>query len=102
MACVELGFAVVPKDARLLRSRYFPSKIGGFPAWLDGTNLPSQRDVACAICKGPTVLLLQVSSDSSSALCDCVVCLYRYPSEAQCCDQRQGVPRHLVFKILYV
>lgn len=60
MACVELGFAIEPKDNRLLTSHYFPSKIGGVPAWLDGTNLPSSRDVACGVCKGPTVLLLQV------------------------------------------
>ena len=56
---VELGFAEDPEDSSRLTSAYFPSKIGGKPAWL-GPHLPTPEDLACKKCNKPRVFLLQV------------------------------------------
>lgn len=56
---VELGFAEKPVDLDRLTSPYFPSKIGGKPAWLDH-RLPLSEDLVCRKCNKPRVFLLQV------------------------------------------
>lgn len=56
---VELGFAE-KNDAAKLINRYFPSKIGGKPAWLDVTNLPSATDLSCRVCSLPMTFVCQV------------------------------------------
>ncbi|XP_035220619.1 programmed cell death protein 2-like [Stegodyphus dumicola] len=56
---VELGFA----DKRAswkLSSKYFPSKIGGKPAWLRLKDLPNPADLLCKKCEKPLAFLLQV------------------------------------------
>ena len=62
---VELGFAeeIDTDDAidRLrMSSTFFPSKIGGFPAWLNLQDLPDSSRVLCRICKKPMAFLLQI------------------------------------------
>lgn len=62
---VELGFAeeIVTDDAidRLrISSTFFPSKIGGVPAWLNLQDLPDSRRVLCSICQKPMAFLLQI------------------------------------------
>ena len=56
---VELGFAE-EADRHSLTCRHFPSKIGGKPAWLSLTPLPSPSDIACQSCGNVMVFLLQV------------------------------------------
>ena len=56
---VELGFAEDPEDSSRLTSAYFPSKIGGKPAWLD-PHIPIPEDLVCKKCNKPRVFLLQV------------------------------------------
>ena len=57
---VELGFAENPGEHSGLSSLYFPSKIGGKPAWLDPVGLLPPEDLVCRKCSKPRVLLLQV------------------------------------------
>ena len=57
---VELGFAEEPDDCSRLTSAYFPSKVGGKPAWLDSTHLPVPEDLVCRRCGKPLIFLLQV------------------------------------------
>ena len=57
---VELGFLQKPEDPVVLTSPYFPTKVGGKPAWLDPVNLPSPQQLACQHCGKPCVLLLQL------------------------------------------
>jgi len=45
-----------------LESRYFPSKVGGNPAWLDLANLPKPTELQCRVCGAPSKFLLQVYS----------------------------------------
>ncbi|XP_023327260.1 programmed cell death protein 2 isoform X2 [Eurytemora carolleeae] len=45
-----------------LESRYFPSKIGGKPAWLDLVNLPTPDQLECKQCGIQTKFLLQIYS----------------------------------------
>ncbi|GAV06557.1 hypothetical protein RvY_16523 [Ramazzottius varieornatus] len=56
---VELGYAE-DSPAWKLHRRYFPSKIGGFPAWLDLHSLPLPSDLQCGSCSQPMSYLLQV------------------------------------------
>lgn len=59
MDTVELGF--VKKTALWkLRSKFFPSKIGGKPSWLALKKLPEPSDLTCKTCCNPLVFLLQV------------------------------------------
>ena len=57
---VELGFLEKCDDPKKLTSAYFPSKVGGKPAWLNPALLPSPERLACGECLKPCVLLLQV------------------------------------------
>lgn len=59
MESVELGF-VKKTTAWKLRSKFFPSKIGGKPAWLTLNNLPEPSDLLCKDCGNPYVFLLQL------------------------------------------
>lgn len=57
---VELGF--VEKSAHPLRITcpFFPSKVGGKPAWLNLRDLPDPELLLCKLCGKPTIFLLQV------------------------------------------
>lgn len=65
MACqqdtadIELGFL---ENSALwkLASQFFPSKLGGKPAWLVLKNLPDSTTLKCKSCGKPTVFLLQI------------------------------------------
>ena len=56
---VELGF-LEECESWLLTNTYFPSKVGGKPAWLELENVPSLEDMKCRRCKEPLVFLCQV------------------------------------------
>ncbi|KAL8089332.1 hypothetical protein AgCh_038952 [Apium graveolens] len=57
---VTLGLLEKPKNDWSLLPHFFPSKAGGFPAWLDPINLPSGSSTVCGICGDPLQFLLQV------------------------------------------
>ncbi|XP_068795180.1 programmed cell death protein 2 isoform X2 [Struthio camelus] len=61
-AGVELGFAAAAAagQAWRLRSAYFPSKVGGRPAWLGEAGLPGPAALRCGRCGQPCALLLQL------------------------------------------
>ncbi|KAF4715030.1 Programmed cell death protein 2, partial [Perkinsus olseni] len=56
-----VGYAVKPRKDHLLQRRYFPSKIGGSPAWLDPELLPS-GELTCDSCAKPMAFLAQLYS----------------------------------------
>ncbi|KAI4479058.1 hypothetical protein M0802_014461 [Mischocyttarus mexicanus] len=56
---VDLGF-VEKCESWQLESRFFPSKVGGRPAWLDLKNIPKKEDLECEYCKNPCVFLCQI------------------------------------------
>lgn len=56
---VDLGY-VEECDSGLLTNRYFPSKVGGKPAWLDLKNIPKPKEFVCENCKEPKIFLCQV------------------------------------------
>ncbi|KAG7199397.1 hypothetical protein KM043_014028 [Ampulex compressa] len=39
---------------------FFPSKVGGKPAWLDLKNIPSKKNLECDYCHDPCIFLCQV------------------------------------------
>ncbi|XP_011497016.1 PREDICTED: programmed cell death protein 2 [Ceratosolen solmsi marchali] len=43
-----------------LESRFFPSKVGGKPAWLELKNIPDAKQLACNHCKNPCIFLCQI------------------------------------------
>ena len=59
---VDLGFVNDDCDPRLLKSHYFPSKVGGKPAWLSLNPIPPTDRLTCSKCSGQLVFLMQVYS----------------------------------------
>lgn len=59
MGKVDIGF-VESCEPWEVESRFFPSKIGGKPAWLDLKNLPEFSQIACDYCKSPCIFLCQI------------------------------------------
>ncbi|WZN61061.1 programmed cell death protein 2 [Chloropicon roscoffensis] len=59
---ILLGFSEEPEAPRFLLRHFFPSKIGGQPAWLDPIRLPTNEDnqTKCCGCGGPLSFLLQL------------------------------------------
>ena len=57
---VDLGF-LEPCEEWLLANKFFRSKVGGKPAWLELENLPAVKDLLCGECGEPCVFLCQVS-----------------------------------------
>ncbi|CAL1545453.1 unnamed protein product [Lymnaea stagnalis] len=57
---VKLGFIEDDTDLRLLSSHFFPSKVGGKPAWLSLDPIPDFDDLRCQKCNSTTVFLMQV------------------------------------------
>lgn len=43
----RLGIAEEPEIPEVLQPEFFPSKVGGAPAWLDRRDLPSAEDLRC-------------------------------------------------------
>lgn len=56
---VDLGF-VETCEPWLLTNKFFPSKVGGQPAFLELQNIPKPAELQCKICKEPMILLCQV------------------------------------------
>lgn len=68
-AKMELGFVEEVEDPEELTSPFFPSKVGGKPAWLDLMRVPSVDTLSCSKCGKPLISLLQIQSSPSSS-CD--------------------------------
>ncbi len=64
---MELGFVEEVEDPQELTSSYYPSKVGGKPAWLDQFILPSVDVLTCKKCGKSLVHLLQIQSSSCPA-----------------------------------
>lgn len=61
----QLGFAE-DQEGWLLTNRFFPSKIGGKPAWLELQNIPEAKDLQCDYCNETCVFLCQVYAGSEN------------------------------------
>uniref|UniRef100_A0A182QED0 MYND-type domain-containing protein n=1 Tax=Anopheles farauti TaxID=69004 RepID=A0A182QED0_9DIPT len=56
---VDLGF-LEPCEPWLLTNKFFRSKVGGKPAWLELKNLPKPEELLCGQCNEPLGFLCQV------------------------------------------
>lgn len=62
----KIGLVEAPSIPEALKPEYFPSKVGGDPAWLDPENLPAADDLRCQasvkgeVCGRRLVFLLQI------------------------------------------
>uniref|UniRef100_A0A182Y149 Uncharacterized protein n=1 Tax=Anopheles stephensi TaxID=30069 RepID=A0A182Y149_ANOST len=56
---VDLGF-LEPCEPWLLTNKFFRSKVGGKPAWLELKRLPKPEDLLCGQCNEPLGFLCQV------------------------------------------
>ena len=90
MAEVELGFVEKVSDPELLTSPFFPSKVGGKPAWLDVRNLPAPDSLACRVCSKPPVLLLQIYAPIPERSCTFHKSLFVFMCKDPSCHQHQG------------
>lgn len=57
---VDLGF-LDKCDEWLLTNTFFPSKVGGRPAWLDVESIPSNNRLKCTECEKQLDFLCQVN-----------------------------------------
>lgn len=60
---VDLGF-LEKCDPWLLTNKFFPSKLGGRPAWLDLDKIPQPSEMKCADCDSELTYLCQVSENA--------------------------------------
>ncbi|XP_058460057.1 programmed cell death protein 2 [Malaya genurostris] len=56
---VDLGFLETCEEW-LLTNKFFRSKVGGKPAWLDLKNIPQPKDLLCDECNEPTIFMCQI------------------------------------------
>lgn len=56
---VDIG-VLEPCESWRLKSRFFPCKVGGKPAWLDLENIPSHDKLKCKHCESPCTFLCQI------------------------------------------
>lgn len=56
---VDLGF-LSKCESWLLKNKFFPSKVGGLPAWLDLESIPSNDRLKCGECNQQMLFLCQV------------------------------------------
>lgn len=59
MSDIDLGFAE-ERECAWLTNRYFPSKAGGKPAWLELEKLPNNNELKCEKCQQPKAFLCQI------------------------------------------
>ena len=90
MAEVELGFVEKVSDPELLTSPFFPSKVGGKPAWLDIRNLPAPDSLACRVCGKPPVFLLQLYAPIPERSCAFHRSVFVFMCKDPSCHQHQG------------
>ena len=65
---INLGFLepVDQSDEWELESKYFPSKLGGKPAWLNLKDPPAITEIICPNCKIPRAFLCQIYANIDS------------------------------------
>lgn len=56
---VDIG-VLEKKESLLLHPKFFPSKVGGKPAWLDLNYLCNPKELLCPKCEDPLIFLIQV------------------------------------------
>lgn len=57
---VDIGFLVDDTPSWELQGKFFPSKLGGQPAWLALGKPPTLDQLSCQVCKKPATFLLQI------------------------------------------
>ena len=94
---IELGF-VEKTDDWLLLSHFFPSKVGGKPAWLSLKPLPRFDDLKCGVCGKPCVFLLQAYAPRS----DLDTCFHRtillFMCKDPACSKRNDSANFIVIR----
>ncbi|OWF47269.1 programmed cell death protein 2-like [Mizuhopecten yessoensis] len=92
---VELGF-LEETNPDLLRSQYFPSKVGGKPSWLSLKQLPT--DTHCKSCDKPTIFLMQVYSPDDKVSSAFHRTLFVFVCRDPGCSTRNSNLSFLVFR----
>ena len=57
------------EEPYFLTSKFFPSKIGGKPAWLSLKNIPSIKSILCKKCNTQRIFLMQVYAENDKECC---------------------------------
>ncbi|KAK1443220.1 pcdc2 programmed cell death protein 2 like protein [Babesia gibsoni] len=58
--CVELFAKIAKGDPWKFQRQFFPSKLGGFPAWLEPQCLPLESSLSCQRCSSVMTFVLQL------------------------------------------
>lgn len=100
---VDLGF-IEKCESWLLTNKFFPSKLGGRPAWLDLERIPQTGEIKCADCDGALTYLCQVSI---SVVCDqststSMLAVSSFPTDLRSIGRvRALLPSHHLYFHLY-
>lgn len=62
---IDLGF-LDDCEPYLLTNRYYPSKVGGKPAWLELANIPGAEQLRCPKCQQLMVFFAQLYASHDS------------------------------------
>lgn len=65
---IDLGFLEKCEKPWLLVNTYFPSKVGGRPAWLDVESIPLNDRLKCTECGKQLVFLCQVWNEIQNVI----------------------------------
>ena len=63
---VEVGFTDDLGNPLLFAPEHFPSKVGGHPAWLNPSNLPTVSP--CQHCGDPLIFFAQIYAGSTTLI----------------------------------
>ncbi|CAG0885245.1 unnamed protein product [Darwinula stevensoni] len=86
---VDLGF-VEPCHPWQVQSKYFPSKVGSVPAWLNLKDLPHPSELQCGVCRSPCIFLCQIYAPVE----DCETCFHRILFVFLCRNPSCCAPEH--------
>ncbi|GAQ82545.1 putative programmed cell death protein [Klebsormidium nitens] len=99
---VLLGFVDEAANPESLERHFFPSKVGGVPAWLDPVKLPQGGATVCGFCGKPLAFLMQVYGPLESEpsafhrtlflfVCKSNTCLKRHFRQQEAPDRKHSV-----------
>lgn len=89
----SIGFLHEVDESSELEAIFFPSKVGGKPAWLAQDNIPSLKELSCSNCGKLMVFLLQVYAPvDENALCFHRTIYIFVCCNSKCCEKNSNIP----------
>jgi len=95
---VELGYVEEMGDRVLLRNFYFPSKVGGKPAWLTLNPLPDKSILRCKVCSQQMCFLMQIYAPDYDQPCAFHRSLFLFVCRIGACSKPNSAENFVVLR----